>query len=141
MALETQCTHIGQIALAAAFDHWCDVIGIPESFAAAHSPLRDSFGASRTAQTIDVPELGNAIEAAERADAAIAFKDLIAQIARICSKPPFVHAPFGAERQPARGHFQIAPAAETSPVGTFRQIFANRAASRHGTAAREMRIL
>ena len=44
-------------------------------------------------------------------DSAIAFEDLSRKITRIRTKPPLVHAPVRAEREPLLRDLQIAPAA------------------------------
>ena len=71
MAFQAQRAHIGQIAFAPAFGYGPDVIGVPESLAAAEPPFEAGPGARRPAKALDVAELRQAVETADGADAAI----------------------------------------------------------------------
>ena len=119
MALEAKSAHVGEVALAAAFGNGDDVVGIPQSFAAAEIPGGEGTGASGTAEAFDVMKLGGAIETADGAEAAIALEDAFAQVAGVGAELPFLDAPLGAEGEAAGRDFELAPAAETAAVGTF----------------------
>jgi hypothetical protein len=131
VTLQAKRAHIGQIAFAPAFGHRDDVIGIPESFSSLKSPLGVCFRACRSAKPLDVPQLRNAVEAAYCADAAVAFEDTFAEVARVAAQSPFFDAPIRTERQAAQRHFQIAPAAEASAVWSLREVVAIGASSLH----------
>ena len=59
------------------------------------------------------------IHLAERAYSAVARRHLLAQIAGVGAKTPFMDAPIRTERETARGNFEVAPAAERAAVGAF----------------------
>src|SRR5215469_12301806 len=103
MTLQTEGAHVGQVAFASAFGDGEDVIGIPE--VAAASPLAFELAASVVVELALVFTEDFGIEAAQRADAAIAGKDLIAEIAGIGAEAPFADAGFRAEREAALGDF------------------------------------
>ena len=73
----------------------------------------------------------DAIGPANRADSFVAFKNAIAQMARIAPQTPFFHTELGAERVPPSGHFELAPAAETTAVRTSGEIALGSPAARH----------
>ncbi len=98
MALEAKRAHVGQIALAASLGYGDDVVRIPERFSAAHAPCSHRFCARGAAQLFHAPQFCDAIDSALGADAAIALKDSIAQMAGITAQLPFLDAPIRAER-------------------------------------------
>ncbi|HZS55145.1 MAG TPA: hypothetical protein VFA65_12125 [Bryobacteraceae bacterium] len=78
-----------------------------------------------------MPSLSDTVDAADGANAAITLKDAFAQVARVAAQSPFFDAPIGAKRQPARWHFQIAPAAETPAIRSLWKTVAVGAAAGH----------
>jgi hypothetical protein len=83
VALQTERAHVGQIAFSAAFSDWSDVIGVPQAFSSSQSPFSHCFGASASAQALYVLELCDAVDAANGADAAVAFENALPHIAGI----------------------------------------------------------
>ena len=75
MALETESAHVGEVALATAFDHGDDMVGIPQAFSAAEVPSGGCTAASASAEPAEVDVQCEAIDAAERADAAVTLED------------------------------------------------------------------
>ena len=73
----------------------------------------------------------DAIGPANRADSFVAFKNAIAQMARIAAQAPFFHAERGAERVPPDRHFKLAPTAETTAVRASGEIALGSPAARH----------
>jgi hypothetical protein len=83
MAFEAESAHVGQVALAAAFSHGDDVVGIPESFPAVEIPASERASARGATQALDVVKLRGAIEPADGADAAVAFEHALAEVAGV----------------------------------------------------------
>ena len=73
------------------------------------------------------------VDVAQRADAAIAPEHLFPQVAWIRAKTPFVHAPVGTKREPARRNFEIAPAAEGATVVSLLKACPVGSAARHSS--------
>lgn len=62
---------------------------------------------------------GDGVDATDGADAAVARKDLVAEVAGVSAEAPLVDAVVGAEGAAAFGeNFEFAPAAEREVVGT-----------------------
>ncbi len=116
VALETESTHVGEIAFAAALGDRQDVIGVPEGFAAAHRPFGGGPRASRTSEALDSVKLGDAVEMANGADTAIASENTFAKVAGVTAQLPFFDAPIGTEGQPSRRDLKTAPTAEATAV-------------------------
>lgn len=119
VTLQAERAHVGEVAFSAAFGNGDDVIGIPESFSAAEIPRGESAGARGTPQAFDVVKLSRAIEAANGADAAVALKNPLPQMARIAAQLPFFDAPLGTEGEAPGRNFELAPAAEATAVRSF----------------------
>ena len=96
MALEAEGAHVGEIAFASAFGDGHDVVGVPQVAAMAPVPLE--LAAGGVVELALVLAQGFGIEAALRADAAVAQEDLCAQVAGIGAQLPLMHARVGAER-------------------------------------------
>lgn len=121
MALETEGAHVGEIAFTAAFGYGDGVIGVPETFSAANVPGGVGFGSRNTSQFFHAAQLGDTIETADGADAAIPLEDALAQVTGVGAQLPLFDAPFGTEGEAPARNFEIAPAAEAAPIGTFGQ--------------------
>jgi hypothetical protein len=61
------------------------VIGIPQRLSPAHSPCSECFCASGAAEFFDVPQLSHAIDSALSADASVALKHPLPQMAGIAA--------------------------------------------------------
>jgi len=131
MAFQTQSSHVRQVALASALRDRQNMIGVPERLAPTETPFGYGSDARCAAQLLNPPPLGDAIDAADRAHTAIAFKDAVTQMAGVAAQLPFLYAPLRAERHPARRNFQVAPSAEATPVFSFGKSFAVGAAAGH----------
>src|SRR5260370_32726480 len=81
VAHQTQGAHVGQVALAAAGSDGEDVVGVPE--VAAESPILFELLARLVVELALIFAQLLGIHAAERADSAVAGKDLLAQVAGI----------------------------------------------------------
>jgi hypothetical protein len=121
MADQAQGSDIRQIAFAASLCHGHNVIGIPKCPSA--NPLQPPTGEQvlpvRPARALEVEISGAAIDPANRAHALIAGQYLLAQIARVRAKTPFMHTPIRAKCEPARRDLKVAPAAESAAVLPF----------------------
>lgn len=78
MAFQTESSHVGEVAFAAAGGDRDDVVGIPKRFATFQTPSGNGFQASRAAETPDMCVFDNAIYSAEGADTFISFEDAFA---------------------------------------------------------------
>jgi len=74
------------------------MIGVPERFSPSETPFGYGSDARCATQLLNPAPLGDAIDTANRADTAIAFKDAFAKMARIAAQLPFLYAPLRAER-------------------------------------------
>ena len=118
MADQAQGTDVLQVALAAAFRDGQDMVGIPQG-PAVQLFQAPTLQESRPMRSLGSPQLevcSTRINVASCANAAVPLEDLVAQIAWIGAKTPFVDAPRRAERRPARRNFKSAPAAERTAV-------------------------
>jgi hypothetical protein len=124
VAVQAERPDVGEIALASAFHHGHNMVCIPERSPVERPqpPLREKPGTSQTAASADFVVCGYRINAANGADAAIAFESLLAQKARVGSEPPFIDTPFGAKSLASLRHFKVAPPAESPPVVTGRKL-------------------
>lgn len=132
VTLQAKRAHIGEVALASALPYRNDMVGIPQAFAAAETPLRYGANARCPAQAPDTRKLRQAVEPAHSADAPIAFKHALAQMSGIAAQFPFLNAPIGAKRLASLRNLQPAPAAKAAPIIAFREVRAVRTASGHG---------
>jgi hypothetical protein len=123
VTLQTKGAHIRKIAFAAAFGNWQNVIGIPKRLTAFQPPGCHCFQARAATQAAYVRIFRNAIYTTHGAYAFIAFKNALAQMARVAAQTPFFHAKFRAERVASGGHFELAPTAQTAAVWALRKSF------------------
>ena len=141
MALKTERAHVRQITFSASFGYRNNVIRIPQRLPAAGAPFRLRFAARAAAQPPDMPKLRHAIQAAKDADPVVTSENLLPEVAGIGPQPPLLDAPVGAKSEPACRHFQTAPAAQATPVASFRKNFTIRSPARHrALAAHDVRI-
>lgn len=134
MAHQTQSSNIGEVALSAAFGDRQNVIGVPQSPAiqTRESPTCEEFEAMRSTGALQVEVRRAGIHLAERAYSAIAHQHLLAQIAGVGAKTPFVNTPIRTERETASGNFEVTPAAEGSAVGSLAEAVSIGVAAGHG---------
>ncbi len=100
MALQAKRADVCQIALAAAFHHGNDVIGIPKTFPrvrGAQSPIEQGFQPGSAAQALQLPLGMPGNRCRNRRRCRGRAPDLFAKIARIGAQTPFLHAPVRAE--------------------------------------------
>lgn len=117
MAAEAEGAEIVQVAFAAASGDGENVVGVPEGPA-----VGEKCGALRAGQAAEAAVLGDRVETAEGADAAVAREDLVTEVARVRPETPLVHAVRRAEGPAAaRRHLQGAPAAEGAAVRAGRE--------------------
>src|ERR1700680_860627 len=109
MAPQAQRAHIAEIALAAALGYGHHVVGVPEMTAAA--PVLLELPARGVIELAFVFAQRVGIEAALRADAAIAREDLVAKISGVGAQPPLAHAGVAAKGEAAARNFGPAPPA------------------------------
>jgi len=107
MAFQAERTQIVDVALAAAFDHGNDVIGVPQALSRPgfQAPIGKRPLAAFPGQAAHAVELGDAVDAAEGAYAPVAFEHMLAQVTRIGAKFPFVYAEIRAKGSAPGGHF------------------------------------
>ena len=121
MADQAQRAEILEVTFAAAFRDGHDMVGIPKR------PAREPFEAPVCEQLLPVTPsgplqfevCGTGIAVADGANAAFSLEDLLAEIAWVGAKTPFVDAPVRAEGEAPRRHFEVAPAAERTTVRPF----------------------
>jgi len=123
MALQAQGADVFEIAFAAAFHYWNNMIGVPKglSGACAQPPIEKGFQLRRAAQTFQLPLCLQTIDAANGADAAIALQYFFANVPRVTAQSPLFDAPSRTKRHPALGDFQIAPAAQILSIRSLRE--------------------
>jgi hypothetical protein len=137
VAEQAQGADVLQIAFAAALYHRHDVIRIPKRSSAnpLQPPTREQLLPLRPARPLQVEISGAAIDPANRADALITGKYLIAQIAGVRAKTPFMNAPIRAEREPARRDLEVAPAAQSAAILASFQSGSIGKSARHGSGS------
>jgi hypothetical protein len=109
VALQTEGAHVREIAFTSAFHYRENVIGVPK--APARAPILFKLPPGEIVQLALILTQSFGIEAALRANAAIAGKYLLPKIAGIGPQPPFMHASGRAERKPPGRNRGAAPAA------------------------------
>ncbi len=116
MAEQAQWAHIRKIALPTTLGHRNDVVGIPQRLPAAvfESPLPEHLSPRSVIQLAHIASDFFRIHAALRANALIAIENMLAQIAGIRAKLPFVDADIATEGPSAFRNFRTAPPAERS---------------------------
>jgi hypothetical protein len=119
VALQTQSAHVAEIAFAATHGHGNDMVGIPQRFAALQAPGSGGFQASDATQSTEVSVFGDAISAAECANAFITFEDPLTQMGWVAAETPFFDAEGGTKGMTSSRHFKLAPAAEVTAVWAF----------------------
>jgi hypothetical protein len=118
VADQAQGSDVFQIAFATALCHRDNVIRIPQrsSIQPLQTPTRQQLLPVRTARPLQIEISSAAIDPANRTDALVARKYLLAQIAGVSAKAPFMDAPVRAERESARRDFEVTPAAERTAI-------------------------
>src|SRR5271157_285820 len=109
MAHEAEGAHVGKVALAAAFHDGDNVVGVPQVMAAAPVLFELSTGGP-VEFALGLPQ-GFGVEAALRADAAIAREDPLAEIAGVGAQLPLIDAGVAAKGAATLGDRGAAPAA------------------------------
>lgn len=125
MAGEAEGAEVVEIALAPAFRHGQDMVGIPEGTAGGDGlkAVEGEAGAAGCAPgTLERGVDGEGIGLAEMTDAAVAREDQVAEKARIGTETPLEDAEVGAEGAASAGEdFELAPAAEWPSEGAERE--------------------
>ena len=126
MTGQAEGAEIVEIALTAAFGYGADVVRIPER-AACSDGLQTVEGeagdAGFAAGALEGGVDGDGIGAAEGADAVIAGKDAVAEVAGIGAEAMLIDTVIGAEGATSFGEdFEVAPAAEGEAVGSESQL-------------------
>jgi hypothetical protein len=123
VAEETEGSEVVEVALASAFGYGTNVVGIPEAAASGdglHAVEAKARGSGWASGSFESVPGGDGIDLADRADASVAGKDMVAEVAWVGSETPLVDAVVGAEGTSALGEdFEIAPAAERKVIGAF----------------------
>jgi hypothetical protein len=113
---DAERSEVVEVALASAFGYGADVVGVPEAAARGdgfHSVEMKACLAGWTAGSFEGIPGGDGVDAAACADAAVAGKDLVAQVAGVGAETPLVDAVVGAKGATAPGKdFEFAPTAE-----------------------------
>ena len=121
VAEEAEGAEVVEVALAAAFGDWTDVVSVPEAATGCdrlHSVEAEAGGAGWASGSLEGVVSGDGVDGAYGADAAVAGEDLIAEVAGIGAETPLVNAVVAAEGAAAFGEdFEIAPAAEGKVIG------------------------
>ena len=123
MADKTQRAQVLKVALSSTFNHGQDMIRVPQRL--AREPLEPPF--SEKAQPVGPTRATQlrvgcaSVDSADRADAPVPLKNLLAKVARVGAEAPFVDTPIRAECKTPRRDFESTPAAEGPAVAPFRQ--------------------
>jgi hypothetical protein len=108
MAFQAEGSEVCEIALAAAFDHRNDMIGIPKAFSGSRSgtkaPIDPGLQAGGSAQSLQMSPGRQAIDAALTADALVALEHSLADVSGIGAQAPFLDAPVRTECEAALGY-------------------------------------
>jgi hypothetical protein len=133
VAEQAECADVLQIALPASLRDWKDVVRIPQAAPACHAlhTVKTKTGGSRRPPGAFQRGIGSyGIDVAGSASAAVAGKDLVAEISGIGAKTPLVHAVIAAEGSPTLyENLKIAPATERKAMGARGQLMAARTAA------------
>jgi len=123
-----------EIAFSSAFNHGNDVVGIPEAAPAVlfDGPVLQKRLAAAATGTPELPKRGNGVNAASRADTAVAQENLIAQIRRLGSQLPLMNAVGRAEGKAAARNLERTPSAQPTTVRTAGNRLAIDPAPAHG---------
>jgi len=121
MAEETKRAEIVEIALAATLGYRTNVISIPQTAPGRdglHAIESQASGTGSTSRPLECVVGCDGIDRAYGADAAVAGKHLIPEVAWVGAQTPLVDAVVAAEGTPALGEdLKLAPAAEGQIVG------------------------
>jgi hypothetical protein len=121
VAEEAEGAEVVEVALAAAFGYRADVVGVPEAAAGGdglHAVEMQAGDACEAAGSLEGVVGGDGVDVADGANAAVAAKDLVAEVAGVGAETPLVDAVVAAEGAAAFGEdFEFAPAAEGQVVG------------------------
>jgi hypothetical protein len=122
MTEQAESANIVEITLAATLCYRQNMIRVPETLpdASQKAPVGHQFGAFFAARVAQGPEFLHGIDAAPRAYAFVAEKDLFTQIGGLRSELPLVNAKLRAKREAPRRHLERTPAAQSAAVGTAR---------------------
>jgi hypothetical protein len=136
VAEEAQGAEVVEVALAAAFGDWANVVGVPEAAAGCdgfHAVEAEAGGAGGTSGSLEGVVGADGVDGADGADASVAGEDLVAEVAGVGAETPLVDAVVAAEGAAALGQdFEFAPAAERQVVGAERQSLTRGAAAGEG---------
>jgi hypothetical protein len=106
VAEEAEGAEIVEVALAAAFGYGADVVGVPQAAAGGdglHAVEMEAGGAGGSAGSFECVVGGDGVDVADGADAAVAGKDLVAEVAGVGAETPLVDAVIAAEGAAAFG--------------------------------------
>jgi hypothetical protein len=121
MAEEAEGAEVVEVALAAALGYGAHVVGVPEAAAGSdglHAVEAEACGTGRASGSLERVVGGDGVDGADGADAAVAYEDLIAEVARVGAETPLVDAVVTAEGAAASSEdLEVAPAAEGEIVG------------------------
>ena len=133
MAGQAEGANVRLVALSAAFAYRENVVGIPKAFAGDgfQAPIGQHQLTAGPARTLQSSKCLHAVDVTDGADAAIACKYLLPEIAGVGAQTPFIHTPCGAESKSATRNFQRAPAAESAAAFASRHLLPNRLTARH----------
>jgi hypothetical protein len=122
VAEQAEGAEVVEVALAAAFGDGADMVSIPKGAAGGdglHAVEPQTGDAGRTFGPFEGVIRGDSVDAAGRAMALVAGKDLVAKIAGVGAEPPLVDAIVATEGAAAFDEdLKVAPAAQGKPVGT-----------------------
>jgi hypothetical protein len=121
VAEEAEGPEVVEVALASAFGHGADVVGVPEAAAGGdglHSVETEACDAGGATGSFESVVGGDGVDMADGADAAVAGEDLVAEVAWVGAETPLMDAVVAAEGAAASGEdLQFAPSAERQAVG------------------------
>src|ERR1022692_1278429 len=136
VAFQAERAHVGEVAFASAFGDRHDVVGVPQVAAA---PVLLELAARGVVELALVLAEGFGVQAALRADAAIAQEDLFAQVAGIGSQFPLVDARVRAKCEASLGERRSTGASAPPPGGgggVLTAVVGSRARASHRSGGR-----
>jgi hypothetical protein len=123
VAEKAESAEVREVALAAAFGYWADVVGVPQAAAGGdglHAIEMEAGGTGGATGSLEGIVGGDGVDVTDGTDAMVAGEDLVAEVAGIGAETPLVDAIVAAEGAAAFGDdFEITPAAEGQVVGAF----------------------
>ena len=115
VAEKAERAEVVEVTLAAAFGYGADVVGVPEGAAGGdvlHAVEMQAGGTGSAAGSFERVVGGDGVDVTDSADAVVAGKDLVAEIAGVGAETPLVDAVVAAEGAAAFGEdLEFAPAA------------------------------